>query len=51
MDANFAWLYRQAPSLTEPDRILLVSDKIILESGAILAQKTFGALTAYILIK
>lgn len=51
MDANFSWLYPQSPILTEADKILLVTDKLVPEAESIIAQKNFGALKAYILFK
>lgn len=49
MDPNFAWLYRQAPSKTAPDKTLLVTDKPLATDLTIEKQRSFGALDAYIL--
>ncbi len=49
MDSNFAWLYRQPPAETMPDKILLVTDKPLETPLPIINQQIFGAMSAYIL--
>lgn len=49
MDPNFAWLYRQPPGAVMPDKILLVTDKIIPLSQPIINSAQFGAMKVYIL--
>ncbi|MEK7622370.1 MAG: hypothetical protein AAB430_00735 [Patescibacteria group bacterium] len=50
MDGNFAWLYSQSPTLIEPDKILLVTDKPLTALEPVIAQQSFGALKAYLLL-
>lgn len=49
MDNNFSWLYPLLPAAAPVDKILLVSDKLFSGSEAVLTQKNFGAINAYIL--
>lgn len=51
MDPNFSWLYPLPPGLTETDKILLVTDKDYRGAEAVMVQKSFGAMKAYVLLK
>lgn len=49
MDDNFAWLYPQMPIGTDPDTILIVSDKLKMFKNEVITQKKFGDLIGYII--
>lgn len=49
MDPNFFWLYRQPPADFFPDKVLLVTDKPLVQPYTILYQHKFGDLSTYIL--
>lgn len=49
MDPNFFWLYRHSPVEQNPDKILLVTDKVLNTTLPVLSKQTFGAMNAYIL--
>lgn len=49
MDANFSWLYKSLPSLIVPDRVLLITDKVLNQNLPIVSQTGFGEFHTYIL--
>lgn len=49
MDPNFSWLYQNPPSLIIPEKVLLVTDKVLNQNLPIVSQASFGKFNTYIL--